>query len=181
MSGIVINGERFSPLITAAQIREETKRLAEKINKELAGLDVIFIVVLNGAFVFAADLLRYLDFQPEITFIRVGSYEKMSGSGNLKTIMGLKENINKRTVVVVEDIIDSGNTIEGIVSMLRESNPADIKIAALLLKPHAYSKSIIPDYVAFRIPDDFVIGYGLDYDGYGRNLPDIYVHEQLAE
>jgi hypoxanthine phosphoribosyltransferase len=141
-------------------------------------MDVIFVVILNGAFMFAADLIRELDFTPEITFVRVSSYESMSSTGNIKTLIGLEENLKDRVAVIVEDIIDTGNTIEYIANIIEEKRPSAIKIASMLLKSEAYTKNIVPDYIAFRIPNRFVIGYGLDYKGYGRNLKGIYMKEE---
>jgi len=178
LSEITIYGEHFSLFIPASQIQSEIRKMAEKINTDLSGKDVVFVVILNGAFMFAADLLRQLNFQPEVTFIRVGSYDSMSSSGKVSTIIGLKENIENRIVVVLEDIIDSGLTMENIMNLLRKGEPASLRIAALLLKEESYKKDVIPDYTGFRIPNRFVAGYGLDYKGFGRNLADLYIYKE---
>ena len=132
------------------------------------------MAVLNGSFVFAADLLRGIDTPCEISFVRMASYEGTSSTGVVKQLIGLKEDIKDRTVVIVEDIIDSGLTMVHLLDLLKEKQPADIKIAALLVKPGNLKVNLDIPYCCFEIPNDFIVGYGLDYDGEGRNLPSIY-------
>ena len=155
-------------------MQERIKELADKINKDLAGKDVVFLGILNGAFLFAADLFRHISLQCRISFVKLASYEGTSSSGSIKELIGWNEDIKNKTIVVVEDIVDTGNTLERIVDELVIRKAAEIRIATMLYKPAAYTKTIPLDYVGFEIPNDFVVGYGLDYDGYGRNLPSVY-------
>jgi hypoxanthine phosphoribosyltransferase len=174
MKEILIQDKRFRELITKRAIRKRIEELARQINNELAGKDVVFLGILNGAFLFAADLFRRIDLQARISFVKLASYEGTSSSGTIKELIGWNEDIRNKTIVVIEDIVDTGNTLERIVDELVIRKAAEIKIAALLYKPAAYTKNITLDYVGFEIPDDFVVGYGLDYDGFGRNLPSVY-------
>ncbi|MBL7917613.1 MAG: hypoxanthine phosphoribosyltransferase, partial [Bacteroidia bacterium] len=135
----------------------------------------VFLVVLNGSFMFASDLLKKVNIPCEISFIKVASYHGTSSTGNVTELIGLTENITNRTVVIVEDIVDTGITLEKLVTVLKGKNVKQIKVASALLKPDSYKKNIIVDYVGIEIKNEFVIGYGLDYDGMGRNLKDIYV------
>jgi len=135
---------------------------------------VVFLGILNGAFLFAADLFRRIDFPARISFVKLASYKGTSSSGSIKELIGWNEDINNKTIVVLEDIIDTGNTLERIVDELIMRKAAEIRIAALLYKPEAYTKQIPLHYIGFEIPNNFVVGYGLDYDGYGRNLPSVY-------
>ena len=134
----------------------------------------MFLGILNGAFLFAADLFRQIDFPARISFVKLASYEGTSSSGFIKELIGWNEDIKNKTIVVIEDIVDTGNTLERIVDELVIRKASEIKIATLLYKPDAYTRNIPLDYVGFEIPNDFVVGYGLDYDGFGRNLPSVY-------
>ena len=149
--------------------------MAEKMNHELRDKNPLFIVVLNGSFMFASDLLRRISIPCAISFIKLSSYEGTSSSGSVNQLIGLNENVKNRTVVIIEDIVDSGNTIERIYQILHELEVGEVKTATLLFKPDAYKKQFAIDYSGLKIPNDFVVGYGLDYDGFGRNLPSIYV------
>lgn len=149
--------------------------MAKKINAELLDEFPVFLVVLNGSFVFAADLLREVNIPCEISFIKLASYEGISSSGKVTELIGLKENIHNRTIVIVEDIVDSGHTIDNLTKELMAKQAKAIKVATALFKPHAYQKEHPIHYVGFEIENDFVVGYGLDYEGLGRNLKDIYV------
>ena len=130
--------------------------------------------ILNGAFLFAADLFRQISFPARISFVKLASYKGTSSSGAIKELIGWNEDLRDKTIVVIEDIVDTGNTLERIVEELAMRKAAEIKIAALLYKPEAYKKKITLDYIGFEIPNDFVVGFGLDYDGLGRNLPSVY-------
>jgi len=155
-------------------IASRVEKLAAQINTDLAGRDAVFLGILNGAFVFAADLLRQIDLKARVSFVKLASYEGTSSSGSIKELIGWNEDVKNLLVVIVEDIVDTGATLESIVDELVIRKVAEIKIAALLFKPAAYTRDIPIDYIGFKIPNDFVIGYGLDYNGFGRNLPSIY-------
>ncbi len=151
------------------------KHMAERINRELAGQEVVFLVVLNGAFMFASDLLRYIKLPVKVSFIKIASYEGMASTGKVDALIGLQERLENNVVVVIEDIVDTGLTLKTILDRLKELNPKGIKTAALLFKPESYKMDVEPDYIGFRIPSRFVVGYGLDYYGFGRNLSGLYV------
>lgn len=168
-------GLDFVLYITNEQIRERVQGIARQIEADCADSNPLFLCVLNGAFPFASDLFRAVDIDAEISFIRLKSYEGVQSSGVIKEVIGLQDNIEGRTIVLVEDIIDTGHTMFNLLKTLREHNPADIKIATLLFKPDALARPIKPDYVGFKIPTRFIIGYGLDIDEKARNLNDIYV------
>lgn len=174
---LTIKDKTFVPFITADAIQERIQELASQIEQEYADKQPLFVVVLNGAFVFAADLIKHLTIPCEITFIRMASYAATESTGQIKQILGLYESIASRDLIVVEDIVDTGLTISEICDQLRAQGPASIAIATLLFKPAALRKNIPLDYVGFEIENRFVLGYGLDYDGLGRNTPDILVLE----
>jgi len=174
MKEIRILDKKFRELITEKAIQDRIEELAGQMNYDLEGKDVVFLGILNGAFLFAADLFRRIDIQARISFVKLASYEGTSSSGSIKELIGWNEDIKNKTIVVIEDIVDTGNTLERIMDELIIRKAFEVKIAALLYKPAAYTKDITLDYVGFEIPNDFVVGYGLDYDGYGRNLPSVY-------
>ncbi len=175
MKRITYNGLNFVPYIEREQIARRIRELGKKITDDFRGRRPLLICVLNGAFPFAADLFREIDTDAEITFIKLSSYEGMGSTGVVKEIMGLNTDIEGRPVIVVEDIIDTGNTMHKLIADLNERKPADLRIATLLFKPEALQKDVKPDYVGFEIPTKFIIGFGLDLDGMARNLPDIWV------
>ena len=174
MSVIQIKDKKFSLSIEDSTIQAAVRKVAEDINRDLAGKNPLFICVLNGAFMFAADLMKNVDVPSEITFVKLSSYEGLYTTGTVKEVIGLNESVVGRNVVVVEDIVDTGITMERILSSLRAKGANEIKVATFLQKPDALQRDIQVDYVAMKIPNDFIVGYGLDYDGYGRNLKDIY-------
>ncbi len=174
MDKIRIKDKVFRRYISKAEIARTVKRLAQRIQEDLKGEQPLFIVMLNGAFVFAADLLRAMEGPCEIDFMRMKSYEGTSTTGKVDLLQPLHSDVKGRTVIVVEDIVDSGTTMWTLLHYLEPYKPKCVKIAALLLKPKALRHDIKVDYAAFEIPDDFVVGYGLDYDERGRNLKDIY-------
>jgi len=174
MKEIRILDKTFREFITEETIQSRIQELAGKVNNDLAGKDVVFLGILNGAFLFAADLFRRIEFESRISFVKLASYEGTSSSGTIKELIGWNEDIRNKSIVVLEDIVDTGNTLERIVGELEIRKASEIRIATLLYKPDAYKKKIPLDYVGFEIPNDFVVGFGLDYDGYGRNLPSVY-------
>lgn len=153
---------------------QRVAEVAAQINNDLKNENPLFLAVLNGSFVFAADLMRCMEMPCEISFVRMASYEGTSSTGKVKQLIGLKEEIKGRTVVIVEDIIDSGLTMKNLLATLEEKQPKDIRIAALLVKPGNLQVDLDIPYCCFDIPNDFIVGYGLDYDGEGRNLRSIY-------
>ena len=174
MKEIRILDKKFRELLTEDVIQRRIEELAGEINSDLSGKDVVFLGILNGAFLFAADLFRLIEFPARISFVKLASYQGTSSSGSIKELIGWNEDIKNKTIVIVEDIVDTGNTLERIVDELIIRKASEIRIAAMLYKPHAYTKNIPLDYIGFEIPNDFVVGYGLDYDGFGRNLPSVY-------
>jgi hypoxanthine phosphoribosyltransferase len=175
MSGdIQVLDKKFRISIPSEKIQDAIQKMATQINQDMAGKDVIFLGILNGCFMFAGDLFKYIDIPCQISFLKLASYQGTSTSGNVKRLIGINENIEGKTVIIIEDIVDTGNTMDSIIKQLKGYEPAEIKIATLLYKPQAYIKDITIDYIAFEIPNEFIVGYGLDYDGYGRNLQDIY-------
>ena len=175
MRQVTYKGLSFVPYIENARIQARIKELASQIKTDCGGKRPLFICVLNGAFPFASDLFRAFDDDAEIAFIRLKSYEGTGSTGRVREMFGLTEAIEGRTVIVVEDIVDTGNTIDKLLRDLKEKNPAEVKVATLLFKPQSLKLPVSPDYVGFEIPSSFIIGYGLDLDGLARNLPDIWI------
>ncbi|MDR1371128.1 MAG: hypoxanthine phosphoribosyltransferase [Dysgonamonadaceae bacterium] len=174
MAAIQVKDKLFELFIPEDKILGEVQRVADQISNDMRNENPLFICVLNGAFMFASDLIKRLDFPCEVTFIRLKSYLGTSSGGQVKEIHGLIEPVTGRNVVIIEDIIDTGHTINQLIHTISKDNPASLKVATLLFKPEALKIEISPDYVAMNIPPDFIVGYGLDYDGHGRNLRDIY-------
>ena len=171
---ITIKDKQFQPFIKQADVEQGIRNIAAQINADLDGKSPIFLAVLNGAFMFAGELMKEVTIPSEITFVRFASYEGTATTNHVREVMGLDECIKNRTVVIVEDIVDTGNTIIALKEELKKHKPKEILVATLLLKPDALKHPMHLDYVALKIPNDFILGYGLDYDGYGRNLKDIY-------
>lgn len=171
---VTIKDRQFEKFIDFEQIQTAIKKVATEINRDLHDKEPIFIAVLNGSFMFVGELMKEIDIECEITFVRFSSYQGVSSTNNVKELLGLSENIENRTVVVLEDIVDSGNTMVELKKALKKQNPKEIKVATLLFKPDALKQEVDLEYVAIEIPNDFIVGYGLDYDGYGRNLKNIY-------
>ena len=171
---VTIKDKQFKIFIKENEIEGSIQRIAKQINSDLADKNPIFLAVLNGSFMFAGELMKEVDIPAEITFVRLASYQGVLSTNKVQEILGLNESIESRTVVIVEDIVDSGNTMVALLEELKRYNPREVRIATLLLKPDALKQPLKLDYVALEIPNDFIVGYGLDYDGYGRNLKDIY-------
>lgn len=174
MKEVQVLDKKFKVSIPEEKIQQKIKEIAEKMNSDFLGKDVIFLGILNGCFMFAGDLFKHINIPCQITFLKLASYQGTTSSGTVKRLIGINENIEGKTVVILEDIIDTGNTLDSIIKQLKGYEPKEIKVATLLYKPEAYKKDIAIDYTGFDIPNDFILGYGLDYDGFGRNLADIY-------
>ncbi|WP_319499728.1 hypoxanthine phosphoribosyltransferase [uncultured Draconibacterium sp.] len=175
MKKVKILDKEFELFIPYEKIRSVVEQMAETMNRELAGKDPLFLCILNGSFMFAAEIYKRIDFvEAEISFVKLASYHGDSSTGKVKHLIGLNEEIEGRTVVILEDIVDTGITINNILEQLEKLNPKEVQVATLLLKPDALQKEVDLKYVGIEIPNDFIVGYGLDYDGYGRNLIDIY-------
>ena len=169
MDSIQIKDKQFTVSIKEQDIQKEVIRVANEINRDLADKNPLFLSVLNGSFMFTADLLKHITIPCEISFVKLASYQ-----GVIKEVIGLNEDIAGRTVVIVEDIVDTGLTMQRLLETLGTRNPESIHIASLLVKPEKLKVDLNIEYVAMEIPNDFIVGYGLDYDGFGRNYPDIY-------
>lgn len=175
MQSLYIDDKRFELFLSSETIAQRINETGKQIAEEYRDLQPVFLCVLNGAFIFAADLLRQVNIQAEVSFIKLSSYNGLQSTGNVKTLIGINGSLQGRHVILVEDIVDTGKTLHDLLPQLAEHNPASVKIACLLSKPTARTHEAPTDYTCFEIPDKFVIGYGLDCDGKGRNLPDIYV------
>ncbi|MDR0230646.1 MAG: hypoxanthine phosphoribosyltransferase [Dysgonamonadaceae bacterium] len=171
---IEIKDRQFELFIKEETILNSINRISKQIRTDLHDKNPLFVCVLNGAFMFASDLMKQLDFPCEIAFIRLKSYQGTASVGVIREVHGLIEDVQNRNVVILEDIIDTGHTIEYLIQSTLAKQPESLRIATLLFKPEALQADIKADYVAMEIPNDFIVGYGLDYDGYGRNLKDIY-------
>ncbi|RYZ76301.1 MAG: hypoxanthine phosphoribosyltransferase [Proteobacteria bacterium] len=174
MSLIRVHDKSFEPYLTAGEISAAIKKIATALNTEFEGRRPLFIAILNGSFIFASDLFKELTIEAEICFIKLASYKGTKSTGHVVTAIGLDIDLIGRDVVIVEDIVDTGKTLNQFLPQLRHQQPASMKIVALLHKPEATLYPLHIDYLGFTIPDKFVVGYGLDYDGLGRNFPAIY-------
>ena len=173
--GIVkIKDKSFKTSIPEAEILKKVQVVADRINQDYAGKKPVFLAVLNGAFIFAADLMRMITIPSEISFVKYASYEGTGSTGSMKTLMGINQDLEGRHVVIVEDIVDSGFTMAHMIDELKKKNPASIEICSLLVKPGNLKVDLDINYTVMEIPNDFIVGYGLDYDQEGRNLRDIY-------
>jgi hypoxanthine phosphoribosyltransferase len=171
---IVVHGKRFIPYIQEAQITLRIKEMAQELDRAYSGKKPLFLAILNGSFIFAADLFKSLTIEAEICFIKLASYKGTKSSGQVVTAIGLDTDLTGRHVVILEDIIDTGKTMNEFMPQLNNHQPASLKMAALLHKPDATEYPIKIDYLGFKVPNKFLLGYGLDYDGLGRNIPEIY-------
>ncbi len=174
MEKVTLHDKQFEPYISARELDAAIDAVAARVTRRYADQLPLFLGVLNGSYYFASELMKRLTFSCEISFVKVASYHGTRSSGTVKQLIGLQESISRRHVVVLEDIVDTGNTIMHVVEALREHHPASLAVASLLLKPDVYKKELPIDFVAREVPNVFVVGSGLDHDGLGRNLPGIY-------
>lgn len=174
MKTITVKDKQFAVSITEDAIQNEIRRVATEIERDFQGKEPLFLPVLNGSFVFAADLLREISLPCEVSFIKLASYMGTQTTGQIREVIGLATDITDRHVIIVEDIIDSGLTMAHMIETLQKHNPASISVCTLLLKPDSLRVQVPIDYCCMKIPNDFIVGYGLDYDGFGRNTRDIY-------
>ena len=174
MDTIKILDKTFKTFIPESEIQKRVAAVAEKINHDMAGKNPLLLAVLNGSFIFAADLIRYLTIPCEISFVKLASYQGTTSTGKIKEIIGINENLENRDVIIVEDIVDTGNTMKRMLETLGTRNPRSLHICTLLVKPGKLQVPLNIEYCAMEIPNDVIVGYGLDYDQQGRNLRDIY-------
>ena len=174
MKRVHLLDKEFVFYISEEQIQAAVRTLAHKINQDFHGKEVIFLGILNGVFMFASDLMKHIDLKCQISFLKIASYEGTSSSGKVKRLIGINEDIKDHTVIILDDIVDSGLTMDHIMKQLVGYEPDEIIIATMFFKPKAYKMNFPVDYVGMEIPNDFIIGYGLDYNGFGRNLSSLY-------
>jgi hypoxanthine phosphoribosyltransferase len=174
MKIVKVKDKEFSLFLTAEDIDKAVAQVADMINIDMEERDPLFLCILNGAFVFASDLLKKVNVDCEVSFVKLSSYVGTQTTNTVRELIGLDQVLTNRTVVIIEDIIDTGITMGYTLDKLRSLGASDVRIATLLFKPEAFKKDYAIDYVGMVIPNEFIVGYGLDYDGYGRNLPDIY-------
>lgn len=175
---IQVKDKYFEPFILHEAILETVEQLGAQISVDFEGKSPIFIPILNGAFMFASDLLKHISIPCEVSFIKIASYEGMESTGEVEEVLGLEADVQNRHLILVEDIVDTGLTISEVMKTLKQFNPASVSIAAFLVKPDSLKKELDIQYIGQKIPNDFIVGYGLDYLGYGRNFKDVY---KLAE
>ena len=173
MSRVTIKDKTFETSISEARIKERVRQLAQQMSHDLAGKNPLLLAVLNGSFIFAADLLREMTIPCEISFVKLASYQGITSSGKVHEVIGINETLAGRHVVIVEDIVESGRTMKRMIEQLGTRNPAQVQICTLFFKPEKLKEPLKLDYVAFEIPNDFIVGYGLDYDQQGRGLKDV--------
>lgn len=175
MKQVKVHDKTFELYITNEKLSSVIEEIAKNMNRELAGKNPLFLCILNGSFMFAAELFKRINMvETEISFVKLASYQGDRTTGKVKQLIGLNEEIEGRTVVILEDIVDTGITITNIQEQLDKLNPKEVLVATMLLKPDALQKEVNLNYVGLEIPNDFIVGFGLDYNGYGRNLMDIY-------
>ena len=174
MEQITVIDKTFEVSIKETVIKQRIRELAQQMSRDLDGKNPLFLAVLNGAFIFAADLMREMTIPCEISFVKLASYQGTTSTGSIKEVIGINEDLSGRTVVIVEDIVESGLTIKRMMEQLGTRNPASVQVCTLFFKPEKLKEDLKLDYVAFSIPNDFILGYGLDYDQQGRQLKDVY-------
>ncbi len=171
---ITVNGKHFRKSLDGEKIQVRVAEIAQQMNTDLTGKEVVFLSILNGSFMFAADLMKSVNIPSKISFVKFSSYQGTTSTEKVHELIGLNEDIKGKTVVIVEDIIDTGNTMAELLEYLKKYEPAEIKVSTLMYKSSVCKKDLPINYFGFDIPNDFIVGYGLDFDGYGRNLKDIY-------
>ena len=175
MNTVKIKDKEFVPMISEAEIKNRVREVAAQMSKDLEGKNPLLLAVLNGSFVFAADLMREITIPCEISFVKLASYQGTTSTGKVKEVIGINEDLSGRTIIIVEDIVESGLTMKRMIESIGTRNPESVNICTLLLKPDRLKTDLDIKYVAFSIPNDFILGYGLDYDQQARGLKDIYV------
>jgi hypoxanthine phosphoribosyltransferase len=174
MEPVQVKDKLFEKSIDAKEISDIVQKMAEEINRDYTGMNPLFVCILNGSFVFAADLFRKITIPCQITFIKLSSYSGTQTTGAVREVIGLSDDVTGRHLIIVEDIVDTGITLDNFLKTLEKYRPASVKLAAFCFKKEAFRMKFGIDYLGITIPNEFIVGYGLDYDGYGRNLPDIY-------
>ncbi len=174
MKTVQVKDKQFELFISEDKLQREIKRIADSICNDYLGKSPLFLVILNGSFMFASDLFKNIQLPVEISFIKVSSYSGVASTECVKELIGLNEDIEGRDIIIVEDVVDTGLTMKDTLALINAKNPSSVSICTLLFKPNRLQVNLDIKYVAMEIPDDFIVGYGLDYDGYGRNLRDIY-------
>jgi len=174
MKRIKLLDKEFEIMIPASDIKEAIWKIADKLNEDLKDKNPLMVCILNGSFMFSADLLKLIKFPCQISFVKLSSYQGTSSCGHVKELIGINEDLSGRTVLLLEDIVDSGITVKNCICQVKNTGAKEVLVATLLFKPNALKEDIKLDYIGLEIPNDFIVGYGLDYNGYGRNLPDIY-------
>lgn len=174
MSSVELHNRKFKPYIGHDEIEKQVSRIALEIEKDYSGKRPLFVAILNGSFMFASDLFKKLNIEAEISFIKLASYKGTRSTGQVITSIGLDESLKDRHIIIIEDIVDTGKTLFSFLPQLVSQGPSSLKIAALLQKPEALEHDVKVDYLGFKVPNKFLLGYGLDFDGLGRNLRDIY-------
>ena len=169
-----VKDKNFVSYLSEEEIQKKIKELASAINKEYKETKPLFIAILNGSFMFASDLFKEIKLECEISFMKLSSYEEMSSTGNVRELIGLNENVFNRDVVIIEDIVDTGHTMVNVLEQFKDRGVKSVEVVSLLIKPEALENPVTIKYVGFEIPNKFVVGYGLDYDGFGRNSKAIY-------
>lgn len=174
MTTVQVKDKQFELFIPESKLLAEIERVAAEINRDFQKKDPLFLIVLNGSFMFASDLMKNIQIPVEVSFVKLSSYAGTETTEQVKELIGLNEDISGRDIVIVEDIVDTGLTMKDMIALVESGNPASISICTMLYKPNKIKVNLNIKYVAMEIPDDFIVGYGLDYDGYGRNLREIY-------
>ncbi len=169
-----VKDKEFISYLSEGEIQNKIKGLANQINKDYKETKPLFIAILNGSFMFASDLLKEINLDCEISFMKLSSYEEMNSTGTVRELIGLTENVFKRNVIIIEDIVDTGNTMKNVLEQFKDRGVKSVEVVSLLIKPEAVVNDIEIKYIGFEIPNKFVVGYGLDYDGFGRNTKAIY-------